>query len=179
MKKTLKLFLCLFFTLIIILSLCSCSENKFFSDFLLKTEGVSDLPKFSSKKVDKESNRVYHFEATEEQFNKYAVDVYDYLKSLNLKYFGTRGEGSPDNGFLFTGFEFIPCEQLSDFARTRDLENEVVERWYVFVWASDILEDGNRLSGPSYLEVRFSPRSQTMVLKLKPSYEYYYIKATD
>ena len=94
MKKVLISLLSISLTLALLFSLCACSDGKFFSPSVLTAQGIPDLPRFESERVEKVTGgRIFKYGATEEQYNQYASDVYDYLKTRNFQYFGSRGEG--------------------------------------------------------------------------------------
>ena len=87
----------LLFIPLLAISLTSCGVNytsgKFFSDSLLKKEGIKDLPKPEGKLLremstyDKIVKTVYIQNNEQEYGKKYAQTVFDYLRSLSFKHF--------------------------------------------------------------------------------------------
>lgn len=138
MKKFL-LIISLIMTAIISCTLCACDNGKhFFSSAVLKDNLVPDLPRIKCEKAERKYSKVYYFKTTEEAFNNYVVNVYDYLSSLNFEYFGYRGKeisnffgGAPE-------YEFYIGSELSDFKYTEDRSGHKLENCYVFVWANEI-----------------------------------------
>lgn len=177
MKKVLISLLSISLTLALLFSLCACSDGKFFSPSVLTAQGIPDLPRFESERVEKVTGgRIFKYGATEEQYNQYASDVYDYLKTRNFQYFGSRGEGSKENGSAVTDYELTRCSQQSDFICTEyTLFGKESGKYYAFVWARE-LKENNFLAGPRYFEIRYSPEDETMELRLNPVMQSFYVK---
>lgn len=139
--KKLLLIVSLITIAIISCSLCACNKDNdknFFSKSVLADNLVPDLPRIKCEKAEKEYSKVYRFKTTEEAFNDYVVNVYDYLSSLNFEYFGYRGKeisnffgGAPE-------YEFYFGSELSEFKYTEDRSGHKLENCYVFVWANEI-----------------------------------------
>ena len=155
MKKILTI-ISLIMIVVISFSLSACyTDIVFFSKSVLEENLVPDLPRIKSVFAYKENKRLYRFKTTEDEFNNYVSSVYEYLYSLNFKYFGYRGE---EISSFFGGaptYEFYLGSELSDFKYTEDRGGHKLENCYVFVWANEINSETNKLSGDHYLELQY------------------------
>ena len=127
--------------LTVILCLCclaSCSsahkENTWFSEKKLTDCLVGDLPTIEKDYVNSGGEDIYvSFTAGERE--AYVAEVFEYLKSQNFKYFGTRGEQVGTLAGTFTTYYFKPATELSEF---------YVDGSYKFVYSDGTLdEDGD------------------------------------
>ena len=134
-----KKLLALCFTVVLCLCcLASCSsaheENKWFSEEKLAECLVADLPTIEKDYVNRGGEDIYvSFTAGERE--AYVADVFEYLKSQNFKYLGTRGEQKGTLAGTFTTYYFEPATELSEF---------YVDSAYRFVYSDGTLdEDGD------------------------------------
>ena len=133
MKKLLVL------CLTVVLCLCclvSCGsaheENTWFSEEKLAECLVSDLPTIEKDYVNRGGEDIYvSFTAGERE--AYVVSVFEYLRSQNFKYLGTRGEQASTLAGSFTTYYFKPATELSEF---------YVGSSYKFVYSDGTLDEG-------------------------------------
>lgn len=134
MKKLLAL------CLTVVLCLCcltSCSsahkENTWFSEEKLTNCLVGDLPTIEKDYVNHNGEDIY-VSFTNKEREAYVAEVFEYLKSQNFKYFGTRGEQKGTLAGALTTYYFEPATELSEF---------YVGSSYKFVYSDGTLdEDG-------------------------------------
>jgi len=118
--------------------LASCSsahkENTWFSEDKLTECLVGDLPTIEKDYVNHSDKDIY-VSLTNEERESYVADVFQYLKSRNFKYFGTRGEQVGTLAGTLTTYYFEPATELSEF---------YVGSSYKFVYSDGTLdEDGD------------------------------------
>ena len=133
MKKLLAL------CLTVILCLCclaSCGsahkENEWFSEDKLTECLVGDLPTIEKDYVNHDDGDIY-VSFTNKERESYVVSVFEYLKSQNFKYLGTRGEQASTLAGSFTTYYFKPATELSEF---------YVDSSYKFVYSDGTLDEG-------------------------------------
>lgn len=122
-----------------ILCLCclaSCGsaykENKWFSEDKLTECLVGDLPTIEKDYVNHNGEDIY-VSFTSKEREAYVVSVFEYLKSQNFKYLGTRGEQASTLAGSFTTYYFKPATELSEF---------YVGSSYKFVYSDGTLDEG-------------------------------------
>ena len=133
MKKLLAL------CLTVVLCLCclaSCGsaheENKWFSEEKLTECLVGDLPTIEKDYVNHNGEDIY-VSFTSKEREAYVADIFEYLKSQNFKYLGTRGEQASTLAGSFTTYYFKPATELSEF---------YVGSSYKFVYSDGTLDEG-------------------------------------
>lgn len=133
MKKLLAL------CLTVVLCLCclvSCGsaheENKWFSEEKLTECLVGDLPTIEKDYVNHNGEDIY-VSFTSKEREAYVAEVFEYLKSQNFKYLGTRGEQASTLAGSFTTYYFKPATELSEF---------YVGSSYKFVYSDGTLDEG-------------------------------------
>ncbi len=136
MKKILALVLT---AVLCICCLASCGsahkENEWFSEEKLTNCLVGDLPTITKDYVNSGDEDIYvSFTAGERE--AYVVSVFEYLKSQNFKYLGTRGEQASTLAGSFTTYYFKPATELSEF---------YVGSSYKFVYSDGTLDEGGDL----------------------------------
>ena len=135
MKKLLVLILT------VVLCLCclaSCGsahkENTWFSEEKLTECLVGDFPTITKDYVKHNDEDIY-VSFTNKEREAYVAEVFEYLKSQNFKYLGTRGEQVSTLAGTFTTYYFKPATELSEF---------YVGSSYKFVYSDGTLdEDGD------------------------------------
>ena len=132
MKKLLAL------CLTVVLCLCcltSCGkshkENTWFSDEKLTNCLVGDLPDIEKDYVNHKGEDIY-VSFTEKEREAYVAEVFEYLKSQNFKYLGTRGEVKSTLAGGFTTYYLKPATELSEFR---------VSSSYKFVYSDGTLDE--------------------------------------
>ena len=133
MKKLLALCLT---AVLCLCCLASCGsahkENEWFSEEKLTECLVGDLPKIEKDYVNSGGEDIYvSFTAGERE--AYVTEVFEYLKSQNFKYLGTRGEQASTLAGSFTTYYFKPATELSEF---------YVGSSYKFVYSDGTLDEG-------------------------------------
>ena len=133
MKKLLAL------CLTVVLCLCclaSCGsahkENEWFSEEKLTNCLVGGLPTIEKDYVNRGGEDIY-VSFTSKEREAYVVSVFEYLKSQNFKYLGTRGEQASTLAGSFTTYYFKPATELSEF---------YVGSSYKFVYSDGTLDEG-------------------------------------
>ena len=133
MKKLLAL------CLTVVLCLCclaSCGsahkENEWFSEEKLTNCLVGSLPTITKDYVNHNDEDIY-VSFTSREFEAYVAEVFEYLKSQNFKYLGTRGEQASTLAGSFTTYYFKPATELSEF---------YVGSSYKFVYSDGTLDEG-------------------------------------
>ena len=127
MKKLLALCLT---AILCLCCLASCGsshkENEWFSEDKLTECLVGDLPTIEKNYVNHNDEDIY-VSFTSKEREDYVVSVFEYLKSQNFKYLGTRGEQKNTLAGAFTTYYFEPANELESF--------RVLEGDYVFVFS--------------------------------------------
>ena len=118
--------------------LASCGsahkENEWFSEEKLTECLVGDLPTIEKDYVNHNGEDIY-VSFTSKEREAYVAEVFEYLKSQNFKYLGTRGEQASTLAGSFTTYYFKPATELSEF---------YVSGSYKFVYSDGALdEDGD------------------------------------
>ena len=128
--------------LTVVLCLCcltSCGsahkENKWFSEKKLTECLVGDLPKIEKDYVNHNDEDIY-VSFTNKEREAYVAEVFEYLKSQNFKYLGTRGEQVGTLAGTLTTYYFEPATELSEF---------YVSGSYKFVYSDGTLDDDGDL----------------------------------
>ncbi len=111
-----KIFACilLFSLLSLLLSSCGYKQNKWLSEEKLSKCLIPDFPEIQDNYLIKGNNDIY-VNFSEEEYKSYVNEVYEYLKSKNFEYLGTRGEINSSLSGAFTSYYFQPAETLEDF----------------------------------------------------------------
>ncbi len=128
-----KLFATLFLIALCLCCLVSCNgyeEKLWFSDETLEGCLVPGLPTVEKSFVGDGDDVRVSFSATE--FKNYAQSVYEYLKSQNFEYLGTRGDIKSSLAGLFATYYFKPAEELDEF---------IVNGNYIFVYSDGTLDE--------------------------------------
>lgn len=116
-----KLFACILMMCLMLVCLPSCSksyeENAWFVEEKLESCLVPDLPEIDTSYVKENNERIY-VKFTETEYTAYLDKVYEYLKSQDFKYFGTRGR-TEGVGMLYH-YYFKPVSELSEFKNFRE-----------------------------------------------------------
>ena len=136
MKKSLNMLLC---SLLCIILLASCSsahkENTWFSEDKLTECLVGDLPTIEKNYVNSGGEDIY-VSFTSKEREAYVAEVFEYLKSQDFKYLGTRGEQASTLAGSFTTYYFKPATELSEF---------YVSGSYKFVYSDGSLDEDGKL----------------------------------
>ena len=133
MRKLLFILIC---ASICVTLLTSCSsahkENEWFSEEKLTQCLVGDLPTIEKNYVNSGGEDIY-VSFTSKEREAYVASVFEYLKSQNFKYLGTRGEQASTLAGSFTTYYFKPATELSEF---------YVGSSYKFVYSDGTLDEG-------------------------------------
>ena len=133
-----KLFALCLTSVLCLCCLASCGsaheENEWFSEEKLTECLVGDLPTIEKDYVNHNGEDIY-VSFTSKEREAYVAEVFEYLKSQNFKYLGTRGEQASTLAGSFTTYYFKPATELSEF---------YVSGSYKFVYSDGALdEDGD------------------------------------
>ena len=116
--------------------LASCGsthkENTWFLEEKLTECLVGDLPTIEKDYVNHNGEDIY-VSFTSKEREAYVAEVFEYLKSQNFKYLGTRGEQASTLAGSFTTYYFKPATELSEF---------YVDSSYKFVYSDGTLDEG-------------------------------------
>ena len=119
--------------------LASCGsahkENTWFSEDKLTECLVGDLPTITKDYVSHNDEDIY-VSFTSKEREAYVAEVFEYLKSQNFKYFGTRGEQVGTLAGTLTTYYFRPATELRDF---------YVGSAYKFVYSNGTLDENGDL----------------------------------
>ena len=136
MKKLLSLCLT---AVLCLCCLASCGsahkENKWFSEEKLTQCLVGDLPTITKDYIKHNDEDIY-VSFTSKERDAYVSEVFEYLKSQNFKYFGTRGEQKGTLAGSLTTYYFEPATELSEFN---------VDSAYRFVYSDGTLDEDGKL----------------------------------
>ena len=143
--------------LVIILVLCtftcclaSCNKNEdtvifekntWFTAEVLELHMLEDLPEISEVEYIRGSKTVFA-KMSDEQFDSYANEVFEYLKGQEFKHLGTRGECV--NSFLtISCYNFKSVDALEDCI-LEEYDDSLNELTYLFVYSDGTVDgDGN------------------------------------
>ena len=131
-----KRFLALYLTVVLCLCcLASCGsthkESTWFSEEKLIQCIVGELPTIEKYYVNHNDEDIY-VSFTSKERESYVAEVFEYLKSQNFKYLGTRGEQKGTLAGTLTTYYFEPATELSEF---------YVDSAYRFVYCDGTLDD--------------------------------------
>ena len=149
MKKILAIILVLC-TLICCLASCNKNEdtvifekNTWFTAETLELYMLEDLPEISEVEYIRGSTTVYA-KMSDEQFDSYANEVFEYLKGCEFKYLGTRGE-CVNNLIATYCYNFKAVDTLEDCIVNEYTPFEYeYELTYIFVYSDGTVDkDGN------------------------------------
>jgi len=119
--------------------LASCGsahkENEWFSEEKLTNCLVGDLPTIEKDYVNHNGEDIY-VSFTSKEREAYVAEVFEYLKSQNFKYLGTRGEQVGTLAGTLTTYYFKPATELSEF---------YVSGSYKFVYSDGSLDEDGEL----------------------------------
>ena len=132
-----KLFTLCFAVVLCLCCLASCGsaheENEWFSEEKLNNCLVGDLPTIEKDYVNSGGEDIY-VSFTSKEREAYVAEVFEYLKSQDFKYLGTRGEQASTLAGSFTTYYFKPATDLSEF---------YVGSSYKFVYSDGSLDEGD------------------------------------
>lgn len=156
------------FTFVFLAALCLCclssctsyTENKWFDDEVLDGCLVPELPGIEKEFIGNGNDVCVAFSSTE--FHSYAQSVYDYLKTQNFAYLGTRGEQKSTFKGLFTTYYFEPAEELDEFLVNGD---------YIFVYSDGTLDESGKDPIFCIVAIRYYGKT-TVELNRKKTYTY-------
>ena len=133
MKKVIALCLAAVLCLCFLASCGSAhKENTWFSEEKLTQCLVGKLPTVEKDYVNHNGEDIY-VSFTSKEREAYVAEVFEYLKSQNFKYLGTRGEQASTLAGSFTTYYFKPATELSEF---------YVGSSYKFVYSDGTLDEG-------------------------------------
>ena len=147
MKKILAIILVLC-TFVCCLASCNKNEdtvifekNTWFTAEALELYMLEDLPEISEVEYIRGSKTVFA-KMSDEQFDSYANEVFEYLKERGGEHFGTRGEWV--NSFLAYHVYRIKAVDALEECVLEEYDDSLNELTYIFVYSDGAVdEDGN------------------------------------
>lgn len=139
LKKCLLLILTT--TFLFVLTSCDVNkyeENTWYSYDTLTECLVKDLPKIQDVDYLKKNDENIYFYMTNNDYERYIDTVYNYLKSQNFKYLGTKGNAKDSLAGMFSTYYFKEADSLEEFRSNRDGAD------YIFIY-SDGTKDNSRV----------------------------------
>lgn len=138
-----KKYLLLIFTMFFLVTLTSCDinsyeENSWYSDDRLKECLVEDLPEIQNVDYVKKNDEDVYFYMNSNDYNSYVNIVYNYLKSQNFEYLGTKGDDKASLAGMLSTYYFKEANTLEEFRTDGDGSD------YTFVYSDGTL-DGSRV----------------------------------
>ena len=119
---------------VIALSSCDGAEykkNEWFTDDKLEQCGVSNLPTISCCSDYYYNNKSWvYFNASYHELEDYANIVYEYLKSQDFEYLGTRGHQKASLAGAFASYYFKEIETFED------CYTQTYSKQYIFVYSN-------------------------------------------
>ena len=113
----------------------SYQEDVWYSSEKLAECLVPDLPQTSPTLLNQSDWKVYD-SLTNAEFDTYVQLVYDYLKTQNFEYLGTRGHYKSSLSIAFRSYYFQPAETLAQHYQNGD---------YYFVYSDGSTDEGGSL----------------------------------
>ena len=131
-------------TCILVLSSCDGAEykkNEWFTDDKLEQCGVSNLPTISCCSDYYYNNKSWvYFNASYHELEDYANIVYEYLKSQDFEYLGTRGHQKASLAGAFASYYFKEIETFED------CYTQTYGKQYIFVYSNgNVNENGHMI----------------------------------
>ena len=128
----------------IALSSCDGAEykkNEWFTDDKLEQCGVSNLPTISCCSDYYYNNKSWvYFNASYHELEDYANIVYEYLKSQDFEYLGTRGHQKASLAGAFASYYFKEIETFED------CYTQTYSKQYIFVYSNgNVNENGHMI----------------------------------
>ena len=138
-----KKYLLIIFTMLFLITLTSCDinsyeENKWYSESTLKECLVEDLPEIQNVDYVKKNDEDIYFYMNYNDYNSYVNTVYNYLKSQNFEYLGTKGNAKASLAGMLSTYYFKEANTLEEFRTDGDGSD------YTFVYSDGTL-DGSRV----------------------------------
>ena len=129
---------------VIALSSCDGAEykkNEWFTDDKLEQCGVSNLPTISCCSDYYYNNKSWvYFNASYHELEDYANIVYEYLKSQDFEYLGTRGHQKASLAGAFASYYFKEIETFED------CYTQTYGKQYIFVYSNgNVNENGHMI----------------------------------
>ena len=136
MKKILVLFLSVALCLICLAS-CEVSykKNAWYTEDVLSDCLVPELPTIKKDFIN-ESDKDIYVSLNENEFDDYVKAVFEYLKSQDFNYLGTRGGQKSTLAGAFTTYFFEPADYLSRFEHGSS---------YIFVFSDDSADENGEV----------------------------------
>ena len=130
--------------MIILIITVSCDVNKYkenswYSNEKLQECLVKELPKIQNVDFVNKNGEDIYFYMNESEFNLYINKIYNYLKSQNFKYLGTKGDTKESLAGMLSTYYFKEADLLEDFKSSKYDGSD-----YIFVY-SDGTEDSGEV----------------------------------
>lgn len=181
MKKSFILLL-----LVCILGLSSCynakyEKNVWFSNEKLEQWEISSLPEITCSDYYYNNKNWVYFNASGQELNDYANFVFEYLKSQNFEYLGTRGYQKASLAGAFASYYFKEIESFED-CYTQNYGKD-----YIFIYSNGLVDDNGQMTFNEIIiadfdnqTIRYDGKNIYYNAKIQIKYDaHYYIEECD
>ena len=157
-----KKYLVFIFTLLFTFVLTSCDLNKYYENTWFSNESlqkciVDELPEIKDTDYVNVNDQEIYMNLAEDEYEDYVETVYEYLKTQDYRYLGTRGEQNNTLAGVMTTYFFKEANSLEEF---RDKYHEAD---YRFVYSDGTKEE----TYGTVFNIIFFDRSENGILKYK------------
>ena len=116
MKKYLVFIFALLFTFVLV----SCDLNKYYENTWFSNESlqkciVDELPEIKDTDYVNVNDQEIYMNLSEDEYEDYVETVYEYLKTQDYRYLGTRGEQNNTLAGVMTTYFFKEANSLEEF----------------------------------------------------------------
>lgn len=131
--------------IICILVLTSCNNTKYeknvwFSNEKLEQAEISNLPAVTCSDYYYNNSDWVYFNVSGQELKDYASVVFEYLKSQNFEYFGTRGNQKSTLAGAFSSYYFKEIESFDD-CHTQSYGKD-----YIFVYSNGLVDENGQMT---------------------------------
>lgn len=131
--------------IICILVLTSCNNTKYeknvwFSNEKLEQAEISNLPTVTCSDYYYNNSDWVYFNVSGQELRDYASVVFEYLKSQNFEYFGTRGNQKSTLAGAFSSYYFKEIESFDD-CHTQSYGKD-----YIFVYSNGQVDENGQMT---------------------------------
>lgn len=157
-----KKYLVFIFTLLFTFVLASCDLNKYYENTWFSNESlqkciVDELPEIKDTDYVNVNDQEIYMNLAEDEYEDYVETVYEYLKTQDYRYLGTRGEQNNTLAGVMTTYFFKEANSLEEF---RDKYHEAD---YRFVYSDGTKEE----TYGTVFNIIFFDRNENGILKYK------------
>ncbi len=130
--------------LILAIFFTSCNKNTYskniwFSNERLAELEITDLPSPTCGDYYHNGKTWVYFNTKKDELKDYAEEVFEYLKTKNFKYLGTRGTIKSSLAGAFTSYHFKEIETFED------CYTQTYSKDYIFVYSNGIVDESGHM----------------------------------